>query len=102
MEAKVVQLPNVVKEFKDNVKAEVEKQKKSMADLARENGVDLMDPEQRAYLQKNFEMIYGKDSKTRTRKQWAKLLKTYGWANVIQQEKMTKTAIKKLISKLPK
>lgn len=44
--------------------------------------------------QELFEAKFGKDSESRTRKQWKALVNQYGYPTVMEKERMTKAQVK--------
>jgi hypothetical protein len=45
-------------------------------------------------LKAKFNIFYGKDASTRTRKQWLNLVETYGYETIKKTEGLTKEQIK--------
>lgn len=53
-------------------------------------------PEMLAEKQAKFEKAFGKDTKSRTRKQWCNLVRVYGMETVCLHEKMTEVQISRM------
>ena len=53
-------------------------------------------PEMLAEKQAKFEKAFGKDAKSRTRKQWCNLVRVYGMETVCLHEKMTEEQVDRM------
>jgi hypothetical protein len=51
------------------------------------------DPEMMKEKIARFEKAFGRDSKSRTRKQWSNLVRVYGMQTVCEQEKLTESEV---------
>ena len=77
----------------------MEKQKNVSAEITKEQAYQefqqmlMNDPKLMAEKQKTFEQSFGKDTKSRTRKQWANLVRVYGMDAVCDTEKMSKSDV---------